>query len=124
MIPEKSDVFVIIAAYNYKTVIVGKTNFVGVPSPTVGRGVEIGRVGYGVLDGGLTRASPQLGKSVAAARSTGLRPLHFSNPESLSGLLILQVSRYNYKIVIISKINFSSEPENVFPFCLPLTWEK
>ena len=46
-------------------------------------------------------------KSVAAVRSTGLRLLHFSNPELLSGLSALQVSPYHYRIVMIGKINFS-----------------
>jgi len=56
-------------------------------------------IGLRRLDARSARRLRRWRKSVAAARSTGLRPLHFSNPESLSGLLILQVSRYNYKIV-------------------------
>jgi hypothetical protein len=68
-------------------------------------GGRIGRLGYG--------ASMSAQPSVAATGvKCGRSPLHraaalhFSNPESLSGLSILQVSRYHYRIVIIGKINF------------------
>src|SRR5207248_6511169 len=73
-IPQKSDVFVIDRAHNYRTVIVGKTNFCRrSKAPTVGRDVELVALGTAPR-WGLIRASPQLRKSVAAARSTGLRP--------------------------------------------------
>ncbi|HET6888436.1 MAG TPA: hypothetical protein VFH87_10975, partial [Candidatus Udaeobacter sp.] len=45
-------------------------------------------------------------ESVAAVRSTGLRLLHFSNPEGFRGYQPCRYLRYNYRIVMISKINF------------------
>jgi hypothetical protein len=45
-------------------------------------------------------------KSAAAVRSTGLRLLHFSNPEGFRGYQPCRYLRYNYKSVMMSQDNF------------------
>jgi hypothetical protein len=45
-------------------------------------------------------------KSAAAARSTGLRLLHFSNPEGFRGCQPAGMSGHHYIIVMIGKTNF------------------
>jgi len=52
------------------------------------------------------QASSQVAQSVAAVRSTGLRLLHFSNPECFGAISPAGISANNYEIVMISQDNF------------------
>ena len=86
------------AAHGYRIVIIGKTNFSRL------RQVSLKVEFWAASKDGEALDRP---RNVAAARSTGLRPLHFSSPESFRGChLVLQDGRYNYKIVMIGKTNF------------------
>jgi hypothetical protein len=46
-------------------------------------------------------------KRAAAVRSTGLRLLHFSNPEGFRGYQPCRYLRYHYRIVMTGKIFFA-----------------
>ena len=48
-------------------------------------------------------------KRAAAVRSTGLRLLHFSNPEGFRGYQPCRYLRYHYRIVMTGKIFFLRE---------------
>ena len=98
----KRNVLLIGAAHDYKIVTIGKTNFWPHLDPN-GIGEAATRMALRVRS---AQRSLQVVQSVAAVRSTGLRLLHFSNPEGFRGYQPCRYLRYNYRIVMISKINF------------------
>jgi hypothetical protein len=133
-IPQKGNVCLISVAHDYRTVIVGKTNFCRRPKPRTWERRRIGRLAGHQSNRGRDwvrrldarsaqplRSSP---KSVAAARSTGLRPSTSATPKAFRGCQSCRFRHYNYKIVIISKIKFLIGTGECVSALFTFSWEK